>query len=431
MNELFLLYLWENKLLKPNLQTTDGEQIEILHTGYRNTDAGPDFSQARIRVGETLWAGNVEMHINASDWYKHRHDADKNYDSVILHVVFQADKQAYTTAGNAIPTLELKGRFDEDILLRYRRFIDSRKWIACEQQAAEIQRFTWLSWLDRVIVERLELKTEEILFMLEQSGNDWDAVFYRRLFSNFGFKVNNDAFDQLARMLPYQLLLKHSDQLLQLEAMLFGTAGMLAANFTDDYPQQLKKEYAFLKQKYQLKNMEPGRWKFMRMRPTNFPTIRLAQLAALFHNKGRIFSEITEKEDIQQLSAMFAFRASEYWDKHYRFDAEVDGRPKNTGQAAISLVLINTVAQMLFAYGIYHGRQELKDRALMLLETIEAEDNEIIRRFRGAGVSATNALQSQALLHLKKQYCNPRRCLECRIGKVLIKSPHPENEAIN
>lgn len=425
MNELFLLYLWENKLLKPQLQTIDGDTIEVLHTGYRNTDSGPDFSQARVRIGDTLWAGNVEMHVNASDWYKHRHDADKNYDSVVLHVVFHADKQAYTTSGNAIPTLELKGCFDEDILLRYRRFIDSRRWIACEQQAAEIQRFTWLSWLDRIIVERLELKTEEILFMLEQAGNDWDAVFYRRLMSNFGFKVNNDAFDQLARLLPYQLLLKHADQLFQLEALLYGTAGMLEGSFLDAYPLQLKKEYAFLRQKYQLKIMEPSRWKFMRMRPTNFPTIRIAQLAALFHKNGRIFSEITEKEDIQQLSAMFAFSASEYWNNHYRFDVAADGRPKNTGQSAIHLVLINTVAQMLFAYGMYHGRQELKDRALMLLESIEAEDNEIIRKFRQAGISASNALQSQALIHLKQQYCNPRRCLECRIGNVLIKSPQP------
>ncbi|MDP3462020.1 MAG: DUF2851 family protein [Bacteroidales bacterium] len=421
MNEAFLIYLWENKLLKSPLKTTHGQNIEVLYPGVRNHHSGPDFHNARIRIGETLWAGNVEMHINASDWYKHQHHLDKAYSSLILHVVFKADKEVYDDHRQTIPALEIDGCFDTSILLRYRSFIDSRKWIACEKSVSSIQRFTWLSWLDRMVVERLVDKTIYIQEQLEQTANDWEEVFYRRLMQNFGFKVNDAAFDLLARSLPFHLLLRHADQLFQLEALLFGQAGLLEVQFNDDYPENLRKEYQFLSSKYQLKPLKAEIWRFMRMRPVNFPTIRLSQIAAIIHQNGQLFSKVLHANDVEQVKKMFSVKASVYWNNHFRFDKESVNSEKQMGKNALELILINTVAQVLFAYGRIRGEEKHLDSALLILESIEAEQNSIINRFSDLGLSAINALQSQALLHMREHFCKPRRCLECHIGQALIK----------
>ncbi|MBS4059733.1 MAG: DUF2851 family protein [Bacteroidetes bacterium] len=422
MKEIFLIYLWENKLLRAPLITEDGNLIEIIHPGFRNDDSGPDFLNARIMIDNTVWAGNVEIHISASDWYNHRHHADKSYDNVILHVVYNADKTTFTTLREEIPVLSVKDCFDETILLRYRSFIDSQRWIPCENFAGEIQRFTWLSWLDRMIVDRLQMKVEDVIQILSQTGNDWEVTFYQRLLSNFGLKVNDVPFGQLARNLPFQILLRHSDQLFQLEAILFGTAGLLESEFIDPYPQSLKREFEFLQKKYNLTTLKAEQWRFMRMRPANFPTLRLSQFAALIHKNGRLFSKIIQAETPEQIKEYFVVNASSYWDNHFRFDTPSVGHQKNLGQNATSLLIINTVVQMLFTYGLIHENEQAKDKALVLLENMDAENNEIIRKFDKIGVHASNALQSQSLLHLKKFYCSPKRCLECRIGHIIFKS---------
>ncbi|MCK9292195.1 MAG: DUF2851 family protein [Bacteroidales bacterium] len=422
MLELFLIYLWEHKLLQLPLYTTAQDAVEILSSGKRNTDSGPDFVDARIKIGDIVWAGSIEMHINASDWYRHGHQSDPAYNNVVLHVVYEPDKEVADHMQRPIPTLSVKDRFDPQLLLRYRSFIDSRSFIACEKQLASVQRFTWLSWLDRMASERLQEKVEAVLEHLKQSGNDWDEIFYRQLLSNFGMKVNDQAFAQLARLLPLHLLLRHINRPDQIEALLFGLAGLLDAPYTDPYPNKLKQEYLFLKQKYSLTSMPASHWRFMRMRPQNFPTIRLSQFAALIHKNGRLFSKILHTETVENIMQLFEVNASEYWDNHYRFDKISKGKPKHLGKETISVLLINAVVHMLFAYGIHTEDRQHSDNALMLLENLPPEHNAVTRGYEKAGLSVTNALHSQALLHLKRNYCDKKRCLECRIGQILIKA---------
>lgn len=408
-------------MLRPPLQTTDGQPIEVIYPGIRNHDAGPDFAQARIRIGPTLWAGSVEMHINASDWYKHGHDTDPAYENVVLHLVYQEDKKVYDRSRNPIPTLQVKGCFDEHLLLNYRRFTDSRAWLPCARLAPSVQRFTWLAWLDRMATERLEDKTQVVLELASSTQFDWEETFWRLLLINLGFKVNQEAFELLGRALPFNLMLRHADQLHQLEALLLGVAGLLPAEPTDEYMAKLNAEYNFLKSKYNLKTMQASAWKFMRMRPANFPTIRMAQAAMLVHKHGRIFSRVLA-EPPEKLSEMFGVETSQYWQTHYRPGEPSPARKKIIGEDAIRLIMINTVARVLFAYGYAHKDETHKDRAMMLLEQLPAENNNLTRRFSEAGITATNALHSQALLHLHRYYCAPRQCLECRIGSLLIRN---------
>lgn len=422
MLEIFVVYLWEHKLLQMPLLTDSGETIEVLFPGIKNSNSGPDFLDARIKIGGILWVGNVEMHINASDWYKHQHHVDNAYDNVVLHVVFEADKQVLYPNGNAIPTLSVKGKFDPQILLMYRKFIDSSHFIACQNHVDSVQRFTWLSWLDRMATERLQEKVTIILEMFQHCGNDWEETFYQLLLKNYGLKVNDVPFHMLAKKLPFNLLLKHANRLDQLEALLYGVAGMLDEPFTDDYPQMLRKEYSFLKHKYNLQSLNPNQWRFMRMRPSNFPTIRLSQFAALVHANGRIFSKILNASDASEIANIFDVHASPYWENHYRFDTHAKPKTKQLGKLTAELMMINSVAQVLFAYGIYADQALYRDQSMMLLESIPAENNAIVRGFHQIGISINNALQSQALIHLKRNYCDARRCLECRIGHLLIKS---------
>lgn len=426
MKEIFIHYLWENKLLRNAMLTTDNESVEIIHPGNRNSNAGPDFLNARIKIKDTIWAGNVEIHVNASDWVLHNHQLDKAYDNVILHIVYEEDKKITTSIHQSIPTIEIKGNFDENILLRYNSFINSQRWIACEKHIIEIQRFTWLSWLDRLIVEKLEFKVELLKQLFSESKNDWEETFYRRFLTNMGFKVNDAAFEQLARSMPINLLLRHASRLHEVEALLFGQAGMLENEFNDHYPNQLRETYQFLAKKYNLTPMNASSWRFMRLRPGNFPTIRIAQFAALLNNHGPLFAKTIEAETVESISGIFRSNASAYWDTHFQFDKATDFRKKQLGEQSAQLLLINTVVQMLFFYGQQIEKETLTDKALMLLESVEAENNQIIRKFSEIGIQISNALQSQSLLFLKKEYCDKKRCLECRIGQILLKQK-PQN----
>ncbi len=416
MKEEFLYYIWENRLLNKDLQTTEGEKVDVVATGYRNTNSGPDFLEAKIQIGDKLWAGHVEIHVKSSDWNRHGHQTDKAYKNVILHVVYENDMQV-----NDIPTLELKGHFDESLFAQYQKLISSKNWIPCEKSIAQVPVFTRLSWLDRMAVERLESKSETVTKILNANQFDWEDALYKLLMRYFGLKVNNEAFETLANLLPFKTLLKHADNLLQVEAMLMGCAGFLEADFTEEYPLLLKREFAVMKAKFNLLTMPAERWKFMRMRPSNFPTIRLAQMAQLIHKNGCLFSKIREAKDTAEVKALFDVAASEYWETHWRFDVPTESKLKHLGDATADILMINAVVPLLFCYGKLHKDESVGETAIQFLEETEAEDNAAIRHYVQCGIKVENAMQTQALLHLYNMYCKRKRCLECRIGAVLLR----------
>ena len=415
MREEFLYYIWENRLTDKDLKTIEGESIDIVATGYRNTDSGPDFLEAKIQIGNKLWAGHVEIHVKSSDWNRHGHQTDKAYKNVILHVVYENDLQV-----NDIPTLELKGHFDGSLFAQYQKLIASKTWIPCERSISQVPVFTRLSWLDRMAVEHLESKSGNVTKILEANQFDWEDALYKLLMRYFGLKVNNEAFEYLANILPFKTLLKHSDNLLQVEAMLMGCAGFLEDDFSEEYPLLLKREFSVMKAKFNLLTMPAERWKFMRMRPSNFPTIRLAQMAQLVHKNGCLFSKIKAAKNTAEVKDLFDVKASEYWETHWRFGFSTESKPKHLGETTADVLIINAVAPLLFCYGKLHKDESVCETALQFLEETEAEDNAIIRHYASCGITAENAMQTQALLHLYSYFCKRKRCLECRIGNVLL-----------
>jgi len=417
MKESFLYYLWENRLIKGVLTTNGNQAVQVIDPGYRNMDSGPDYLEARIKIGEQLWAGHVEIHVKTSDWNRHGHQHDCAYNNVVLHVVYEHD-----TAVNLIPVLALKGHFDERLYAHYERLIASRHWIACERSLEQVSPFVKLTCLDRMAVERLEEKSHTVAKLLENSKFDWEDTLYRLLLRYFGLKVNNEAFENLANLLPFKTLLKHADNLVQLEAMLLGCAGFLNLESDDAYPQLLKREFAVMRSKFNLLTMPLERWKFMRMRPMNFPTVRLAQLAQMIHQHGCLFSKIKEAGDVAEAKQLFDVKASAYWDTHYRFSVDGPARPKHLGEATADVLMINAVVPLLFCYGKFHKEESYCEKALHFLEDTESEDNSIIRSFASIGLTADNAMQTQALLHLYNMYCRRKRCLECSIGNNLLQS---------
>ena len=417
MKENFLYYLWENRLITGILQTQANQPIVILNTGYRNTDSGPDYLEAKIKIGDQLWAGHVEIHVKASDWNRHGHQTDKAYQNVILHVVYEND-----TKVNDIPTLELKGHFDESLYAHYERLVASKHWIPCERSMESVSSFTKLNCLDRMAIERLEGKAKIVTKLLNANKFDWEDTLYRLLLRYFGLKVNNEAFEYLANILPFKTLLKHADQLIQVEAMLLGCAGFLEDDFTEDYPLLLKREFTVMKSKFNLLVMPVERWRFMRMRPVSFANIRLAQLAQMIHRNGCLFSKIKESQNATEAKRLFNVKASEYWDTHYRFEVPSKPQPKHLGEGTAEVLIINAVAPLLFCYGKFHKDESYCEKALRFLEELAAEDNTIVRHFNAIGMNAHNAMQTQALLHLYNQYCQRKRCLECSIGIFLLQS---------
>jgi len=423
MPEEFLHYIWENRLFRnENLQSTSGEKLQIIHPGRRNGDAGPDFFNAKIKMGETIWVGNVEIHTNASDWNKHHHQHDKAYDNVVLHVVETADAEISRCNGETIPTLIL--RYPEQLAQNYRRLLDAKTWIPCEESFHKIDPIVLQLGFNRLMIERLESKTDEILSRLKQNHNNWNETFYQMLCRMFGFKVNAVPFELLAKSLPVGILGKHRNSLFQLEALLFGNAGLLNNQLLgDDYFLKLREEYSFLYKKYKLKPVESHLWKFLRLRPVNFPTIRIAQLAALFHNTDALFSKILETESIDSLKQLFKVKASEYWNSHYNFNkASKRNTPKELGDSSAQTLIINVVIPFLFVYGDKQNKVALKNRALDFLEKLPAETNSIITKWGNLGIQSRSAFESQALLQLKNNYCEAKKCLNCHIGVKLVSS---------
>jgi len=422
--EDFLHYVWKFRLFeRSNLKTTEGEELEIFSTGLHNSDSGPDFQNARIRIGDTVWAGNVEVHLSSSDWRKHGHTTDGAYNNVILHVVYRDDVPLNLSNGRRVATLELINRIPDDLYNKYHQLIfGNQSVIPCEASIGAIDSLILHNWLTRVLVERLEKKSTTVITALNLNRGDWEETFYQFLAANFGFKTNAVPFELLAKSLPQNILAKHKNNPMQVEALLFGQAGFLAGDVKDEYPAKLKTEYEFLSKKYKLQPIENHLWKFMRLRPQNFPTIRLAQFAALVVNSNHLFSKVMEIKDVKGLRNLFTdVHVNTYWETHYRFDTESVLVGKNLGQASIDILLLNTLALFLFSYGKHNQLQHYINRSLQLLEHLPNENNNIVADFVNLGVKINTAFESQALLELKNNYCNYKKCLQCGVGNKILK----------
>ncbi|TDG36957.1 DUF2851 family protein [Pedobacter changchengzhani] len=421
--EDFLHYVWQFKSFNFNdLRTSDGAELGIVHSGLWNKNSGPDFNNGKVKIGETIWAGNIEIHLKSSDWIKHNHQNDKAYENVILHVVYENDVDVHRIDGTLLPVLELKNRISNDLVEKYETLFLTLNDFPCSAQIASVDPFIIKSFLSRTLIERFEEKTLAVLETLEELNGNWDETFYRFLARNFGFKVNALPFELFAKAIPQNIYAKHKNNLLQIEALVFGASGFLKDDFKEDYPNQLKKEFQFLQQKYDIKPVEVSVWKFMRMRPQNFPTLRLAQFAALIVNSNHLLSKIIEIKDVKVLRNLFEnLPVNPFWKTHYHFKKVVADVSLQIGKTSIDNVLLNTFALFLFAYGKYNGTQDFINRAIQLLESLPAEENAITNKFVQAGVVLENAFTSQGILQLKKQYCNHKKCLSCGIGIKIIK----------
>ncbi len=419
-NEDFIHYLWKFRLLNPDLKTEAGESLVVLHPGEHNRDGGPDFFNARILIGETTWAGNVEIHVRASDWYHHNHHTDPAYENTILHVVFEADRQAETIYHNWLPTLKVDGQFPPVLMERYREIMRAKEWLPCATLLPEIPLQTFTFWAPVLALERIAEKSTSIRALLASAKDDWEEAFYRYLAICFGFKVNALPFELLAKALPLKYVRPACDNLFRLEALFFGQAGMLNRQFKDNYAVKLSAEYVFQREKYNLEPVSPGTWKFLRMRPTNFPTIRISQFSRLIYNtRGKLFG-LVEGNNLNEVREMFNVGASAYWNDHFVFDKQSVYCPKMLGRNSVNLLFVNALAMFKFFYGVEKDIPAVREQALQFLELTQAEINHETALWKNSGWIMENALQSQALMHLKKCYCSNKRCLECRIGERIL-----------
>lgn len=422
-SEDFLHFIWQFRLFTTHeLYTSQGERLEILQTGTLNKNAGPDFSKAKLLIASTTWVGNVEIHLKSSDWILHQHHFDKAYDNVILHVVFEDDKPIYRSDKTLVPTLVLQHLFPEQLLSNYQQLISNANDFPCQKHIGHVDEFVIHSFLSRVLLERLADKSAEVYDRLANLKNDWDEAFYHIMAKNFGFKVNAVPMQMLAQSLPQQLFAKHKNNPLQIEALIFGQAGFLNQEFKEAYPLSLKREYLFLQKKYALVPLDVSVWKFLRMRPQNFPTLRLAQFAALIVNSNHLFAKILSMNEVKDLQKIFeGLPVNLFWKNHYHFNKEAINVNLQLGKKSIENLLINTLTVALFAYGRALDKQKYVDKALALLENLPAEKNVIIEQFTSSNVKIQSAFYSQAILQLKKSYCNEKKCLNCGVGIKILK----------
>ncbi len=414
-------YLWRTSALGRRFRLTDGREIKVINPGRQNFNAGPDFSNARIQVGETVWCGNVEIHVRASDWFRHNHHSDEAYDQVILHVVTVDDAEVVRRDGSRFPTLVFNvSGATADLYNRLTDKVGER--IRCSDRLPSVSRLAVEDWLESLGVERLQLKSGRLLDENSNLAGDWEQTAFVALARGLGFGVNGVPFEMLARGLPLKFIHRHSDNIFQIEALLFGQAGMLdsSVNIFDDYYQSLCREYYFLARKYSLRPMKVSLWKFARMRPQNFPHRRIALLAGMVEGGFSLLTRLLETNDPTALTDLFRRPLSGYWTTHFAFGSEESAQPTNMGGAALESLLINVAAPLLYAFGVHTGNPELGDRAVGLLERIRPEKNSFIRNFESLGLKADNALRSQALVHLHKCYCDEGRCLDCRFGVGII-----------
>ena len=421
MTEKFLHYIWQNGFFEQeNLKTNQGNRLLIRYKGILNDDAGPDFLNAQILIDDILWAGHVEIHKYSSDWYAHGHEKDPAYDNVILHVVYQDNMPVYNSNNQQIPTLELSKYIDKKVLKTYRKLFENKTFLPCQSAVDKIDNLRLVHFKHRLFIERLEEKYHSVKKLLAETQNDWHQILYQTLLKYTGGPVNKEAFALIGRLLPHKVFIKYKDDLLKLEALLFGVAGLLNDNKYDDYYRSLQKEYLFLKNKHHLKELPAGAVKFHRLRPPNFPTVRLAQFAGLYHLNGHLFEKLLDIKNIDQASEILQVTASSYWDTHYNFDKITKTKKKTTGKAFVNLILINVVIPLKFAYQQHLGMYD-NDTLIDLMENLPAEQNKIVKIYKNMHLPVKNALDSQAFIQLHNNYCIQNKCLSCDIGHQILK----------
>lgn len=416
--EEFLHYVWRMRRFDfINLQSTEGESIKIIDLGQYNSNAGPDFLHAKIRIGNHLWLGHVEIHVLSSEWIKHQHE----YDNVILHVVVEEDLIIHNRSGFRIPCLELKTRISHKLLGNYKKLIHNENWIPCQHYFAKVPAITKDMWLERILIERLQEKTYLQRERLYQNKGDWESTFYESFARGLGMKVNAEAMEDLAQRTPLPIIWRHKNSLFQIEALFFGQSGLLNKDFADEYPQSLKKEYAFLKRKYSLIPMTGEQWNFLRLRPANFPSIRIAQLANLLYKTDHLFNKTITAANVEELENMLSLKLSNYWHDHYNFDKPTKPKFKQIGKTTKASLIINTFIPFIFLFAQERQTESLKKKALHWLKTMKAERNTITRGWKALGCEAESAFYSQALIHLKTRYCDLKKCTACSVGHSILK----------
>lgn len=423
MTESFLHYIWQFQYFdKTNLSCSTGEEVMVIHPGLRNAHAGPDFFNAKIRIGTMEWIGTVEIHVFSSAWKAHNHDSDAAYENVILHVVWEDDLPVHRRDGSLIPTLSLKNRIEAKYLIPFKKLIQDPSPIPCSSSLPAVQPITRLAMLDKALMIRLERKADYVIAMLRKNNDDWEETCYQLLGRNFGFKVNAEPFQQLTKAVPYKLVLKHADNLQTVEAMLFGAAGFLEESGADEYYRLLLQEYRVMKAKFNLyeKQMNGAQWRFLRLRPANFPTLRIAEFASVITHQKNIFSTLLECLEAEDIRRILDVKPSAYWEHHYQFFKYQPRTITGLGLSSIENVVINTVVPLLVAYGKAKDDQAFTDRAVSILNGIRAEDNAIIRSWAAAGITCTSGFDSQSLIELYTGFCQKKRCLDCSIGFSII-----------
>jgi hypothetical protein len=424
MREQLLHYIWQYKLFNTkSLKTTCGNDLQIIDFGKYNTNGGADFWNAKVKIDDVLLAGNIELHVHASDWKLHKHQHDKKYNNVILHVVYFNDEKE-----SHLPVLELNGRIPKILMERYEAMMVSQKDLICENSIAETDKFTLEKWKERLAVERLERKANEVLNCLSECGNDWEQVCYRMLGKYFGSHINKEPFEMLTRMLDYRLLMKHLDNSAQTEALLFGVAGLLNKDFVEIYPRELKQEYNFLKHKYELKQVQEHHWQFLRIRPVSFPTIRIAWFAQVIRQLP-LLNKIISAEDPAEL--LDEISVSPYWENHYVLDKMSKPKPKRIGREFKTILQLNVFIPLIYAYGKFKDEEQYVDKAIQLLYNNPPEHNVKTHVFEKAGLSSVSALDTQALIEQYDQYCTQKRCLSCAIGHKILSTSSAETFAKN
>lgn len=421
MKEDFLHYLWKFKKFDTlNLKTSNEEEVIIVNVGQYLELAGPDFFNAKITIGDQMWAGNVEIHLKSSDWYVHHHERDVAYENVILHVVWEHDTEIYRKNNTEIPVLELKKYVDKETIVNYQSLMSPKAWIFCEKQLAHISPFVLKNWQERLFFERLERKSTAIYELLEQTDNDWEAVLFCLLAKNFGLNTNGEIFLKIATLIPFSIVRKGSFEVENLESLLLGGAGLLDDEKEDNYFKDLKFRYYYLLHKYQIEKGRCNPVQFFKHRPDNFPTIRLSQLANLYHHNKNLFSKIADVISLEKLYVLFQVSASPYWLDHYQFDKQSAKKKKMLSKSFIDLIVINTLIPIQFAYAKSRGIERAED-FIQLLNEVAPEKNAVIDKFASFGMKSLNAFESQAMLQLKNEYCAKSKCLDCAIGMELMK----------